>query len=110
MRLTQGQRLTPLEMLAEGSCRSTPRARRSNLPLIAFVEEYLASWDVPFVRVPNEAGDKAALYATVGPRDRGGVVLSGHTDVVPVTGQAWTADPFRCGSRTAAPTGAAPST
>ena len=48
----------------------------------------------PSSGVPNEAGDKAALYATIGPQDRGGVVLSGHTDVVPVTGQAWTSDPF----------------
>jgi acetylornithine deacetylase len=90
----QGQRLTPLEILERLVSFDTESAR-SNLPLIAFVEEYLASWDVPFVRVANEAGDKAALYATVGPRDRGGVVLSGHTDVVPVAGQSWTADPFR---------------
>ena len=47
------------------------------------------------MRVPNAAGDKAALFTTIGPQDRGGVVLSGHTDVVPVTGQAWTSDPFR---------------
>jgi acetylornithine deacetylase len=67
---------------------------RSNLELIAFVEEYLARNDVPFVRVPNATGDKAALLATIGPTDRGGIVLSGHTDVVPVTGQAWTSDPL----------------
>ena len=62
--------------------------------MIDFVESYLASWNVPFIRLPNEAGDKAALYATIGPQDRGGVVLSGHTDVVPVKGQSWTSDPF----------------
>jgi acetylornithine deacetylase len=45
--------------------------------------------------VPNAAGDKAAIFATVGPMTDGGVVLSGHTDVVPVEGQAWTGDPFR---------------
>jgi acetylornithine deacetylase len=89
----KGQRFTPLEMLAKLVSFDTESAK-SNLPLIAFVEEYLTSWDVPFVRVPNEAGDKAALYATVGPQDRGGIVLSGHTDVVPVAGQEWTSDPY----------------
>ena len=88
-----GQRFTPLEMLAKLVSFDTVSSK-SNLPLIAFVESYLQSWNVPYVRVPNEAGDKAALYATIGPQDRGGIVLSGHTDVVPVTGQAWTSDPF----------------
>ena len=88
-----GQRLTPLEMLAKLVSFDT-ESSKSNLPLIDFVESYLQSWNVPYVRVPNEAGDKAALYATIGPQDRGGIVLSGHTDVVPVTGQAWTSDPF----------------
>lgn len=88
-----GQRLAPLEMLAKLVSFDT-ESSKSNLPLIDFVEGYLQSWNVPYVRVPNAAGDKAAIYATVGPRDRGGIVLSGHTDVVPVTGQAWTSDPF----------------
>ncbi|MBB3021682.1 acetylornithine deacetylase [Microvirga lupini] len=90
---SKGQRLTPLEMLAKLVSFDTVSSK-SNLPLIDFVEDYLQSWDVPYVRVPNEAGDKAALYATIGPQDRGGIVLSGHTDVVPVTGQTWTTDPF----------------
>jgi acetylornithine deacetylase len=89
----QGMRLTPLEMLAKLVSFDT-ESSKSNLPLMDFVESYLTSWNVPFVRMPNAAGDKAAIYATVGPQDRGGVVLSGHTDVVPVTGQAWTSDPF----------------
>jgi acetylornithine deacetylase len=89
----QGMRLTPLEMLAKLVSFDT-ESSKSNLPLMDFVESYLTSWNIPFVRIPNAAGDKAAIYATVGPRDRGGVVLSGHTDVVPVTGQAWTSDPF----------------
>jgi acetylornithine deacetylase len=67
---------------------------RSNLPLIACVEEYLARHGIAFVKAPNAAGDKAAILATVGPMTDGGVVLSGHTDVVPVAGQAWTSDPF----------------
>ena len=75
---------------------------KSNLPLIDFVGAYLSSHDIPFILAPNTAGDKAALYATIGPMQDDGVVLSGHTDVVPVVGQSWTSDPFalrREGSR-----------
>ena len=68
---------------------------KSNLDLIASVEDFLRALDVPYVKVPNAAGDKAALFATIGPMIDGGVVLSGHTDVVPVAGQSWTSDPFR---------------
>jgi len=67
---------------------------RSNLPLIAFVEDTLAALGVASRRAPNGSRDKAALLATVGPRVDGGVALSGHTDVVPVEGQAWTSPPF----------------
>ncbi|PPD41673.1 MAG: acetylornithine deacetylase [Methylocystis sp.] len=67
---------------------------KSNLALIDFIEAYLREQDVPFVRAPNAAGDKAAIFATIGPMQDDGVVLSGHTDVVPVTGQEWLADPF----------------
>lgn len=67
---------------------------KSNLPLIAFVADYLKGQGIRFVTAPNASGDKAALYASIGPDVDGGVVLSGHTDVVPVTGQAWTTDPF----------------
>ena len=59
-------------------------SRDSNLELIDFVENYLNDLGVPSTRVPNEEGTKAALYAHVGPKVDGGVVLSGHTDVVPV--------------------------
>ena len=69
-------------------------SRDSNLDLIDFVEEYLAGYGVPSIRVPNADGTKAALYAHVGPEVDGGVVLSGHTDVVPVDGQDWSTDPF----------------
>jgi acetylornithine deacetylase len=68
---------------------------KSNLPLIDFVEDYLRAQDIPVLRAPNAAGDKAALLATIGPIIDGGIVLSGHTDVVPVAGQNWTSDPFR---------------
>ncbi|MDQ6703338.1 MAG: acetylornithine deacetylase [Pseudomonadota bacterium] len=68
---------------------------KSNLSLVAFVEDYLRSLGVAYVKIPNAAGDKAALFATIGPNRDGGVVLSGHTDVVPVEGQAWTSVPFK---------------
>ena len=66
----------------------------SNLALIEWVEAYLADLGVSSRRVPSADGVKSNLLATLGPRAEGGVVLSGHTDVVPVKGQAWTSDPF----------------
>ncbi|MES3677338.1 acetylornithine deacetylase [Halomonas elongata] len=70
-------------------------SHRSNLPLISFIEDYLARHGVASRRVTDATGEKANLYATIGPVDRPGVMLSGHTDTVPVTGQAWNVDPFR---------------
>ena len=67
---------------------------QSNLALIDFVESYLLSHGVTAVRVPSPEGDKAAIYASIGPQVSGGIVLSGHTDVVPVKGQDWDSDPF----------------
>jgi acetylornithine deacetylase len=69
-------------------------SREGNLPLIEFVERYLDIWGIPHLRVDYEAGRKTNLYATIGPDIAGGIVLSGHTDVVPVDGQAWTSNPF----------------
>jgi len=66
----------------------------SNLALIDFVESYLADLGVASTRVADATGQKASLYAHIGPQVAGGVVLSGHTDVVPVAGQAWDTDPF----------------
>jgi len=66
----------------------------SNQPLIDFVEGYLREQGLESSRAPNAAGDKAALLATIGPRVDGGVVLSGHTDVVSVEGQPWSSPPF----------------
>jgi acetylornithine deacetylase len=68
-------------------------SRNSNEPLIEFVEDYLGALGVPAVRVDYQPG-KTNLWATIGPDIAGGIVLSGHTDVVPVDGQAWTSDPF----------------
>ena len=69
-------------------------SRNSNLALIEYVEAALAAHGVPAKRVPNPEGTKANLLATIGPMIEGGIVLSGHTDVVPVDGQPWTSDPW----------------
>ncbi len=69
-------------------------SRNSNLDLIQFVQDYLAGHGVQSHLVANPEGTKANLFATVGPNVEGGVVLSGHTDVVPVDGQPWDTDPF----------------
>ena len=75
---------------------------KSNLACVTFIESWFKQCGVPYVVAPNASGDKAAIMATVGPLAPGGIVLSGHTDVVPVEGQAWTSDPFalrRAGTR-----------
>ncbi len=69
-------------------------SRNSNLALIEWVEGYLAQYGVQGQRVPNESGEKANLFATCGPAAEGGVILSGHSDVVPVDGQDWSHDPW----------------
>ncbi|MEX2520838.1 MAG: acetylornithine deacetylase [Paracoccaceae bacterium] len=86
-------RLSPREMLEKLVSFPTV-SRDSNLPLIDFAEEYLGSHGVSCRRVYDETGAKANLYALVGPETPGGVILSGHTDVVPVDGQDWVTDPF----------------
>ena len=68
---------------------------RSNLELIGFVRDLLAGLGVEARLVHDDSGEKANLWAVIGPADVPGIVLSGHTDVVPVAGQAWTSDPFR---------------
>jgi acetylornithine deacetylase len=69
-------------------------SRNSNIPLIAWIEDYLDQFNVQHMRVDYEAGTKTNLFATIGPDIAGGIVLSGHTDVVPVDGQDWSSDPF----------------
>jgi len=69
-------------------------SHKSNLPLLQFVEDYLRRHGVESTRVPAPDGQKASLFATIGPAGVGGIALSGHTDVVPVEGQAWSSDPF----------------
>ncbi|MFN0113592.1 MAG: acetylornithine deacetylase [Paracoccaceae bacterium] len=67
---------------------------RPNAPLIHWVGNLLRDHGIESTVIPDASGHKANLYASVGPQDRGGVLLSGHTDVVPVEGQAWTKPPF----------------
>lgn len=69
-------------------------SRDSNLALIGFVRDWLDGHGVASELVYDETGNKANLYAKIGPEGRGGVMLSGHTDVVPVDGQDWHSDPF----------------
>jgi acetylornithine deacetylase len=67
---------------------------RSNLDLIAFVADYLRSLGAEPALAPSADGTKAALHVGFGPKTSGGVLLSAHTDVVPVEGQPWSGDPF----------------
>jgi acetylornithine deacetylase len=70
-------------------------SRNSNLPLIHWVKDYLAGFGVESELTYDDDGGKANLFATLGPADRsGGIILSGHTDVVPVDGQDWVTEPF----------------
>ncbi|MBA86423.1 acetylornithine deacetylase [Thalassobius sp. S69A] len=86
-------RLTPYDLMERLVAFPTV-SRDSNLALVEWVEAYLASHGITAHRMYNADGDKAALFAHVGPEVAGGVVLSGHTDVVPVDGQPWGSDPF----------------
>ncbi|MEX1109634.1 MAG: M20/M25/M40 family metallo-hydrolase, partial [Dongiaceae bacterium] len=69
-------------------------SRNSNLALIHYVQAYLDGHGVASTLVHDETGKKANLYATLGPQDRSGIALSGHTDVVPIDGQEWGSDPW----------------
>jgi acetylornithine deacetylase len=67
---------------------------KPNRALMDWVQELLAAAGITAQIIPDASGGKANLYATIGPQDRPGVMLSGHTDVVPVDGQVWTRPPF----------------
>ena len=88
-----GQRYTVYEMI-ERLVAFDITSRESNLGLIDFVADYLAGHGVTSRRVFDDTGAKANLFATLGPEGPGGIVLSAHTDVVPVDGQDWSSDPF----------------
>ena len=70
-------------------------SRKSNLELIDWVADYLNGFGIESRLTFDDERNKANLFATIGPRIDGGIVLSGHTDVVPVDGQPWTSDPWQ---------------
>lgn len=67
---------------------------RFNLDIVHFISDYLAGYGIASEKIYDSTGRKANLWATIGPRVDGGVVLSGHMDCVPVEGQDWSSDPF----------------
>jgi acetylornithine deacetylase len=91
--VTTAERLTPLQIL-DRLVKFPTVSDRSNLDLIEWLEAYLARQGITAHRHWNEDRTKAALFAHVGPWQEGAVVLSGHSDVVPVEGQTWTTDPW----------------
>lgn len=70
-------------------------SRNSNLELIDWIDSQLAALGATCTRIESACGTKSNLWARIGPDVAGGLVLSGHTDVVPVDGQDWHTDPFR---------------
>ncbi|WP_171227933.1 acetylornithine deacetylase [Ruegeria sp. HKCCA4008] len=88
------KRLTPLEIMTQLISFPTV-SRDTNLPLVDWVQDYLQGHGIESHRWPDpDQPHKAAIFAHVGPMEQGAVVLSGHTDVVPVDGQPWDTDPF----------------
>ena len=85
--------LTTLEILAQ-LIKFPTVSRESNLPLISWIRNFLAEFGIDSHLIHNGDGSKSNLLASIGPSEAGGLVLSGHTDVVPVDGQAWSQDPF----------------
>ena len=74
-------------------------SRDPNLPLIDWIRNYLADHGVDSQLVGDDSGRKSNLFASIGPQVEGGLVLSGHTDVVPTDDQRWTSDPFKLAAR-----------
>ncbi|EAQ01055.1 acetylornithine deacetylase [Pseudooceanicola batsensis HTCC2597] len=87
------ERLTPYEIMEKLVSFPTV-SRETNLPLIDWVQDYLESHGVQVYRHLHPSEPKAGLWAHAGPMEEGAVILSGHTDVVPVDGQDWSTDPF----------------
>jgi len=85
--------MTTREILAQLIAFDTVSAR-PNIALIDYLAGLLRGAGAEVTLIPDASGTKANLFATVGPRGKGGVLLSGHTDVVPVEGQDWTRPPF----------------
>lgn len=97
--------MNTLEILARLTAFPTV-SRTSNRELIGFIEDLLHGAGIETMLVESADGTRANLFATIGPQGRGGVVLSGHTDVVPVEGQEWSRDPFIFRLTAVGPTGA----
>lgn len=70
-------------------------SHNSNLDIIDYIDDFLRARGFSVHRVPSSDGAKAGLFAVLGPINLAGILLSAHTDVVPVAGQSWTTDPFR---------------
>ena len=94
----RGPAYAPAELLARLVAFDTT-SHKSNVPLVRFVEDYLAQHGVGCQLVPTPDGAKASLFATIGPPGVPGVALSGHTDVVPADGADWESDPFTLTAR-----------
>ena len=90
--------LSTVELLARLVSFDTTSAR-SNLDLIHFIRDYLDGFGIPSQLIADDSGAKANLLATIGPADVPGVVLSGHTDVVPAIEEGWTSPPFELHER-----------
>lgn len=86
-------RIPSIEMLKRLVAFDTT-SRNSNMPLMDFARNYLADFGIESALVFNDTGQKANLYATCGPPDKPGIMLSGHSDCVPIDGQDWNSDPF----------------
>jgi len=95
---TSDDRLTAAVEILDRLVAFDTTSARSNLELIDWIAAYLESYGIAGTLSAAFEG-KANLFATIGPPDRGGVILSGHTDVVPVAGQKWDSDPFRLTER-----------
>src|SRR5580704_14141924 len=89
----QPTRLATIELLERLVAFDTT-SRNSNLALIDFVRTYLDAHGVPYRVSTDATGTKANIHAIIGPREPGGIALSGHVDTVPVDGQSWSSDPF----------------
>ena len=91
--MADNKNYTPREMIERLVAFPTV-SEQSNLELVSWVEDYLTARGARCRRTTNAEGTKANLFATLGPDVVGGIVLSGHSDVVPVEGQDWSSDPF----------------
>ncbi len=87
-------RMTSIEMLEKLIAFDTTSSK-SNMDMISFIEEYLRGFGISSTLIRDEHEDKANLLAVAGPEDVSGIMLSGHSDVVPVVGQNWSSEPFK---------------